>query len=82
MAARLNPRHDDEARKKIQTSQLINRLQGDALGEIELTDGQRASIKILLGKSLPDLQSVELTGDPEKPIENNVTVNLVPSRRA
>ena len=82
MAARLNPRHDDEARKKIQTSQLINRLQGDALGEIELTDGQSASIKILLGKSLPDLQSVELTGDPEKPIENNVTVNLVPSRRA
>lgn len=68
MAARLNARHDDEARKKIQTSQLINRLQGEALGEIELKDGQRKAIEILLRKSLPDLSAVTLTGDENNPV--------------
>lgn len=68
MAARLNKRHDDEARKKIQVSQLINRLEGEALGEYELKDGQRKSIEILLRKSLPDLSSVTLTGDEDSPL--------------
>ena len=68
MAARLNPRHDDEARKKIQTSQLINRLQGEALGELELKDGQRKAIEILLRKSLPDLSAITLSGDEDSPI--------------
>ncbi len=59
MAARKKLRHDAETRKKIQASQLINRLQNDAMGKIELTDGQRASIKILLDKSLPSLKAIE-----------------------
>lgn len=68
MAARLNKRHDDEARKKIQVSQLINRLQNEALGDLELRDGQRKAIEILLRKSLPDLSSITLTGDDDSPI--------------
>lgn len=39
-------------REKIQASQLINRLQSEALGEIELTDGQRDSAKFLINKAI------------------------------
>lgn len=63
MAARkLRPFHTDEIRAKIQASQLINRLHAHALGEIELTQTQIAAIKILLGKSVPDLQAISIEG--------------------
>ncbi len=39
-------------RDKIQASQLINRLQHEALGELELTDGQRDSAKFLISKAI------------------------------
>lgn len=65
MAARINRSHDARTREKIKTSQLINRLQDNAFGEVELTAGQLKSIEILLRKSLPDLQSVQITGPGE-----------------
>lgn len=68
MAARLRLRHQDEIRAKIQTSQLINRLTDHALGEIDMTPTQIKAIEILLKKSMPDLQAVELSGDPENPV--------------
>lgn len=74
MAARLNARHDDEARKKIQTSQLINRLHSNAMGEIEMTPAQVQSAKILLDKSLPNLSNVTVGGDAENPL--SVKINL------
>ncbi len=52
MAARLDRSHSMEIRRKIQTSQLINRLQSEALGEIELSDGQRDSAKFLIHKAI------------------------------
>jgi len=65
MAARLNKRHDEEARNKIQTSQLINRLQGNALGTLkkEMTSTQIKCAEILLAKRLPDLKTTELKGE-------------------
>lgn len=71
MAARLSPAHDTATREKIQTSQLINRLQGFALGELdpktekpqEIDTGRLKAIEILLRKSLPDLANVAITGD-------------------
>lgn len=63
MPARLRARHQDEIRAKIQTSQLINRLTGCALGEIDLTPTQLKSIEILLRKTLPDLQAITIGGD-------------------
>jgi hypothetical protein len=72
MAARLNARHDDEARKKIQTSQLINRLTANAMGEIEMTAPQVQSAKILLDKSLPNLANVTVGGDSENPLSMTV----------
>lgn len=53
----------DVVRQRIQTAQLINRLQGCALGEIDMTPAQLKSAEILLRKALPDLQSIEHTGE-------------------
>lgn len=62
MAARLNPEHDARTREKIQTSQLINRLNKIGLGEADCSQTQMKAIEILLRKTLPDLSSVSLTG--------------------
>lgn len=63
MAARkLRKFHTDEIRAKIKASQLINRLTDHALGSVELSATQVQSIKILLGKAIPDLSSVQLEG--------------------
>lgn len=78
MAARLRSRHQDEVRTKIQTSQLINRLQDHALGEVELSPTQIKAVEVLLRKTLPDLSATEISGDPDAPIELNVrTVEFV-----
>lgn len=62
MAARLKPRHQDEIRDKIQTTQLIKRLENYALSDddIEITNGRLKAIEILLRKALPDLSSIEM----------------------
>lgn len=52
MAARLNPRNSELARQKIQTTQLLKRLQDEALGKISLTNGQRDSAQFLINKAL------------------------------
>lgn len=55
--------HQDDVRRKIQASQLINVLQDHALtGEGEITPTRMKAIEILLRKSIPDLSSVELSG--------------------
>jgi len=72
MAARLRARHQDEIRTKIQASQLINRLQGHALGEVDLSQTQIKAIEVLLKKTLPDLSATEISGDPDSPLEANV----------
>lgn len=69
MAARLNPAHDERTRAKIQTSQLINRLFSHVNGEVELTASQVRAAEVLLKKTLPDLQSVEIGSDPDKPMK-------------
>lgn len=70
MAARLNKRHQEEVRTRIQTSQLINVLQDHALNaESEISQSRMKAIEILLKKSLPDLSSVELSGDQDNPVK-------------
>lgn len=56
----MNRLHQDDVRKKIQASQLLNRLTDHAFGEVELSQSQIKAIEILLRKSLPDLSSVVL----------------------
>jgi hypothetical protein len=59
---RLNPRHQDMVRAKIQATTIINRLMGCIRGKVELSPQQVAAARILLDKSLPNLNSTEVTG--------------------
>lgn len=52
MAARLNPRHSDLVLKRIRTSQLVNRLQDNAMGKIVLTPEQVRSACFLIERTL------------------------------
>lgn len=81
MATRKNLTQTLKTREKIQTSQLINRLQNHALSEevTELKPSQLKAIEILLKKSLPDLQSTEITGDNEAPVALKV-ITGIPSK--
>ena len=61
MAGRNNTSCNQRAREKIQTSQLINRLQENALGSAEImTAGQVRSALALINKTLPDLKALEV----------------------
>jgi hypothetical protein len=69
MAARIRRiRNDDEIRNRIRTSQLINRLNKNAMGELELSAIQQKSIEILLRKTIPDLSATTLAGDANNPL--------------
>lgn len=72
MAARLRKSHQDDVRTKIQVSQLLNRLQNHAFGEVELNATQLRAIEILLKKTLPDLSQV----DANVKGEVGLTVNI------
>jgi len=64
---RRNAMLHEEARGKIQTTQLINRLQNNGLGRLkkEMSPSQVRSCEILLRKKLPDLSAVTLEGNPD-----------------
>jgi hypothetical protein len=75
MAARtLRPRHQDDVRKKIQASQLINYLQKHVAGKHDMTTTQVTAALGLLRKAIPDLTSTELTGDPDRPVNMSLQV--------
>ena len=79
MAARLNPRHQDFVRAKIQASQLINVLQNHALGiGDELSPSRIKAIEVLLKKSVPDLSQVTLSGDEDNPVKTVTEILLKP----
>jgi hypothetical protein len=66
MATRLNNRHQESVKAKIQASQLINRVQKHALGELELTPTQLDANKFLINKIIsnaPTEQYTELAGE-------------------
>jgi len=68
ITAKLNPRHQQLIRDKINAALLVERLTECALGQTELTSQQMKAIEILLKKSVPDLSSVEMTGDADTPV--------------
>ncbi len=77
MARRLNPKHDAHTRDKIKTSQLVNRLNMFANNDLDPQSGKpvqmsRDQITVALGllkKTLPDLSSVELSGEVDHAID-------------
>lgn len=58
-------RHTQGTRDKIQAAQLINRLHGCAMGDVEMSAQQVNAAKTLLNKVLPDLSAVEIDAEME-----------------
>lgn len=54
---------NDEARCRVKTTEIINRLQGHVLGSVEMSKTQISAALGLLRKTLPDLSSVEHSGE-------------------
>ena len=78
MAARINKRHSEEVRARIQASALVNRLHGHAMGEVEMTSSQIAAAVALLDRSVPKLAQVQHVGDGENgEIEHSLRVEFV-----
>ena len=65
----------DEVRAKIQVGNILDRLQKAGSGEIELSATQMKAYEILLRKSLPDLSSVEVTGEGGGPLTVDATLS-------
>lgn len=66
MAGRpLGKRHQEDVRTKIQASAIITRLQSAFDGTIDLSQVQVNIAKTLLDKALPDLKSIEHSGEVE-----------------
>lgn len=68
MAARLRKTHQDDVRKKIQVSQIFNRLKAHFDGKIELTQTQIQSAKLLLDKSVSNAPT-EVSGVDGGPVK-------------
>jgi hypothetical protein len=71
MPARIRKTHQDEIRSKIQVSNLLTRVHKYAMGELsdeDISSNRLNAIKLLLAKTLPDLSSVEITGDTDNPL--------------
>ena len=82
MARPMNKLHQDDVRKKIQASQLINVLQNHALsGDGELAPTRLKAIEILLRKSVADLSAITISGDSENPIETVTRVVIEPLKK-
>ena len=86
MAARKRPLSQpklEEMRRRIQATKLLKRLEDHVLNGDEMSQSQIAAARILLGKTIPDLQSVELTGQDGGPVQVGVTlaVNGVQPKR-
>lgn len=82
MAERLRKLHQDDVRAKIQTSQLVNRLEQHALSNLELSATQIKAIEVLIRKTLPDLATVQLTGDPDNPVIHEMRRTVVDPRNS
>ncbi|HKR79278.1 MAG TPA: hypothetical protein VJR69_06215 [Nitrospira sp.] len=78
MAARTNKRfHDEQTKRQIQASQLVNRLYSFANGKVKMNQAQVRAGKIVIGKSIRDLKSIEYCGNDEKLVQRRMIVEFV-----
>jgi hypothetical protein len=79
MARPIGKLHQEDVRRKIQVSQLLNVLHDHALSETgEISPSRMKAIEILLRKSLPDLSSVTLEGaGADGSILHSIAIELV-----
>jgi hypothetical protein len=78
MAARISKTLTEEWKQKIQASNLITHLGKCAIGEIEMTSQQIKAAEILLKKVMPDLKSVDMSGELNGKLEvSTITRKIV-----
>lgn len=65
-----------EHRVKIQNSNILNALIEHAEGRREMSSTQVTAGLGLLKKAMPDISSIELTGDPDSPIQHKVSLSF------
>ena len=77
-------RSKSKLRELIDAEAIINKLQADICWDSEadpdykpMNPTQISAAKTLLNKVLPDLKAMELTGDPENPINTNLLVEFI-----
>ena len=74
MAAPIRNRaRDEEVRSRIQTTQLIKRLEEHVLNDLDLKPSQVNAALGLLKKTTPDLANVEMTGSEGGPVKMVIT---------
>lgn len=76
MAARLNKRHSEQVRAKIQASVIIDRLQRHVNGDLEMSSTQVNAANSLLDRSVPKLQQIQHVGDANNPVQHAVKVTF------
>ena len=77
MAARLNPRHTEMVRQKIQASVLIDKLQKCVDGDLKMDRNQLAAAIALLDRSVPKLQQIQHSGDENNPLLQRIELEIV-----
>jgi hypothetical protein len=80
MAARKDGLHSERVRARIRLSQLVTRLQNNALGRngVMMTQGQLEAAKFLIGKALSNPpERKELSGIDGEPIESKHRIEFV-----
>ena len=82
MAARKNKvQQDEQTKRRIQASQLLNRLELFANNKVTMTSAQVIAAKVVIGKSIPDLKAIEHSGKDESPTAHSIEVHFVDSAR-
>ncbi len=71
MAARKRPGLSENTRLRIKTTMLVKRLTDHVVGNCEMSASQVRAAEILLRKTLPDVQTVQLEGG-ENPIQHQI----------
>jgi hypothetical protein len=72
MAARINKRHSEEIRQKIQASVILDRFHKHFMGKLELTPTQVKVGETLLDRSVPKLSQIQHTGGDGGPLKVEV----------
>mgnify|MGYP001334021987 CR=1 FL=1 len=75
MAARIDRRHSELVRQRIQTSVIVERLHRHVMGELELSPTQISAANTLLDRAVPKLAQVQHVGDEDGgPVRHAVSV--------
>ena len=72
MAARLRKLHQEDVRRKIQASQIINRLEKHILSDDEMSASQVSAAKLLLDKAIANA-----TPEEQESKNQSITLNIV-----